>query len=400
MEAFGAQRPPAATPPDDRWIPIDVHALLETLIEDRERLGLAISAESLRADEQRFAAALGREAFERERKVLRAYAPVDPDRDTVRVDNLSGATTTDEALNPLVEHLFLKAGFDRLGPEAIEQALEVSSPLGLSVKLRPELVERVELWARGLGETTMQVRTWRHPLRGEEIRVEVHRRLAVVFRLRASQSLSLKLFREIPVADVEALLPHAEVRMRPIDQVVVVGGSAGALGGLASKLASIVVYGAAAASNLLWVAVVALTGASLRSFLGWRNAKSRRDSQMSRHLYYQNLASNAGVLRTLSGLALDEDLKEALLVHAFSGSTAHRDTAGPVEPDALGARISAWLRERFDVTVHFDIHDALTTAQRLLREADRAADGTGLGAAPRDSTVATDGRASDVGPAT
>lgn len=343
-----------------------MHALLDALIEDRERLGLDLPEDSLRTDEQRFAAALGREAFERERKVLRAYAPVDPDRDTVRVDrDTIAASSADEALNPLVEHLFVKAGFDRLGPEAIDAALKISSPLGLSVKLRPELVERVELWARGLGETTMQVRTWRHPVRGEAIRVEVHRRLAVVFRLRGHRSLSLKLFREIPVADVEALLPHAEVRMRPIDQAVVVGGSAGALGGLASKLASIVLYGAAAASNLLWVAVVALTGASLRSFLGWRNAKSRRDSQMSRHLYYQNLASNAGVIRTLSGLALDEDLKEALLVHAFTRSAGGGPDAAPDDPQALAARVSAWLRERFDVTVHFDVHDALATVRRL-----------------------------------
>src|SRR5690606_14540999 len=220
---------------------------------------------------------------------------------------------------------------------------------------QPERVRWIELWVRGRTTGARAVRTLWRPLKGEQRELELYRRLAVVFQSKDDEAINLKLFREIPVADVEALLPHAEVAMSALDRLKVLGSSLGALGGVAGKLLESTVV----ASQMLWLAVVALGGLSVRSFLGYRRAKHVRLSQMTHHLYYQNVANNAGVLHQMVASIGQEELKEAVLAYAI----VHGGGIGDAESLRLDA--ARWLWERFEVEVDFDGPDAVATLERL-----------------------------------
>ncbi len=153
--------------------------------------------------------------------------------------------------------------------------------------------------------------------------------------------------------------------MTRFDQLKIVGGGLGALGGVATKLWAVVVNGAAIASGFLWAATVAMVGLSVRSILGYRRAKTVRSSQMTHHLYFQNVANNAGVLDQLLTSIGHEELKEALLGYAILSSDRSIDDMG-----SFKSATEAWLVEAFGVRVDFDAADAYESLSRLELWAD------------------------------
>lgn len=105
-----------------------------------------------------------------------------------------------------------------------------------------------------------------------------------------------------------------------------------------------------------------------RTFSGYRNVRSRRDSQRTRNLYYQNVANNAGAIHVLASFITQEEIKEALLAYVICLTTEL-----PISSDSeLCRRVEAFLCERFGVTVQFDIADAIESLDRLALWNDRA----------------------------
>jgi len=339
--------------PDDRYVPLRTDDLVRALAADAERFGLrAEEVEALAAGMDRV---LRGEIECLRRELERAYDPHDPARDTLLVRDRPGRREGGPKVGQLVAYVLDKANYESLDEAQVSAAVGAANSHGIRVRMNPDRVQSLELWVRGRTTGSRAVRTLRRPIKGEAREVELYRRLAVVFQAKGEDVLTLKLFREIPVADVEALLPHAEVAMGGFDQLKIWGGSVGALGGLATKLLeSTVVF-----SQLLWVGVAALGGLSVRSFLGYRRAKHSRLSQMTHHLYYQNVANNAGVLDHLVVSIGHEELKEAMLAYVMVHGGRGSDAAG------LRQAVAAWMRERFAVEVDFDGPDALETLERL-----------------------------------
>ncbi|MCH9680348.1 MAG: DUF3754 domain-containing protein [Deltaproteobacteria bacterium] len=347
--------------PDDRFIPLRPDDLVDALAEDAEQFGC--SAQQLRDVAQGLDRVVAQEMGELRREVERAYDPHNPARDTLLVDDELERWREADHTRRLVGYLLDKANYEALDDVQVNAAVGAGNSHGIRIRVNPDRIDWIELWVRGRSKGSRAVRTLRRPIKGVNHEVELYQRLAVVFRAKDGEALNLKLFREIPVADVEALLPHAEVEMSPFDRLKVFGGSLGALGGLATKLFE----NAVAATQLMWVAVVALCGLSVRSFLGYRRAKHTRLSQMTHHLYYQNVANNAGVLDRLVANIGHEELKEAVLTYAL----AHR--GGVTSEAELSAAAAQWLRERFDVHVDFDGPDAVQTLERMGVWSDREA---------------------------
>lgn len=347
--------------PDDRYIPVRPDDLLDALAEDAASLGL--DADGLRELARGLEAVISQEIEELRRQVDRAYDPHNPARDTLLVGDDATLAQRSAGLPRLVSYLLDKANYEELDDVQLEAALRSANSHGIRIRVEPQRLELFELWVRGRTTTSRAIKSLRRPIRGREREVEIYRRLAVVFRAQGEHTLNLKLFREIPVADVEALLPHAEVQMGALDRLKIFGGSLGAVGGLLARMLETTV----AATQMLWLAVAALGGLSIRSFLGYRRAKSQRLSQMTHHLYYQNVANNAGVLDGLVASIGHEELKESLLAYALiHGGQVHSAAA-------LRERAASWLRERYGVDVDFDARDAARTLERLGLWADREA---------------------------
>lgn len=355
--------------PDDRYIPLRMDDLAAAIAADEETFGAA--ARELAEVGEVLERVVGRETVCFSRALERCYAPVNPDRDTIAVDEHAvDLDDTRATLEAMLSYLFDKANFERLDASQLRAAIATASSHGMAIRVVPEKVESIAIHVRGRTVKPLWLRTFRHPWKGETREVDLYRRLAVVFRMRGSEHVSLKLFREIPVADVEALLPHAEVRMSTFDRVKILGGGLGALGGVAWKAFIVLAKGAVFASHFIWAVIAAFLGLSVRSFFGYRRARYVRTAQMTHNLYYQNVANNAGVLDLLVTSTADEELKEVILAYGLLVADHGRRITQPAH---LGRAAEQWLAGAFGTAVDFDVTDALESLDRFALWSDRAA---------------------------
>lgn len=111
----------------------------------------------------------------------------------------------------------------------------------------------------------------------------------------------------------------------------------------------------------MWVVAIGGLILLIRTLMGYKNARTQRDWIRTRHLYYQNLDNNTGVIHALVSMVLQEECKESLLAYA----ACHAAAPPIASPDDLAQRVQRWLRERFDVEVDYDVRDALATLERM-----------------------------------
>lgn len=349
--------------PDDRYVPIRPGDLVAAMLRDPSLASIADGLPALHVALERIVHA---EANALARRIERAYAPCNPDRDTL----LSAERGDDRrTLASVLRYTFDKANYDLLEDAQVRAAIDSANVHGMRVRVDPDKLEELQLFVRGRCQETRLVRTIRRPIHGEMREVELYRRLAVVFRTHGSSEVSIKLFREIPVADLEALLPHAEAGMSTFDRIKILGGGIGALGGATWQAITLLVQGSMLAGQYVGALMLGLAGLSVRSILGYRRAKLRRTSQRTHHLYYQNIANNQAVLDLLVTSICHEEIKETLLAYAVLAA----DGNPPHDADGLSRAVEAWITRSFHVAVDFDVADALESLDRLGLWADRDA---------------------------
>ncbi len=345
----------AIEPPDNRFIPLRAVEVLRALVgpgaplEDHKDALTSVFG-CLRE-------VIDQEARSFERYLLDRYHPFWPDADTA-----SGPSETppdEAAFLRALAYLLDKCNCERLSDPQLQNAIDTANMHGLRVEIDNSVVRHLEVFVRGRGTITKRFRSARSPIKGRPREIEVFKRLALIVSFHNDEDVILKLFRDIPLADLEALMPHARLRMNWFDRVKVFGGGAGALGGAAPKLWAVLVGSAALTGGFVWVIVGALFGLSFKSFLGYRNTMKHRVGQRTQHLYYQNLANNAGVITTLLHQVSEEELKEALLAYAFLLNGENRSAV------ELDDRIERWLLDRLGIDVNFDCPDGLETLDRM-----------------------------------
>lgn len=349
---------------DDRFVPARAAELVERLIDDACERGAARAAcdDFARA----LTAVVEQESAALKRGLLDDYSHFNPDRDTLPLDSdLTWRTPGGYAeLDVQLAYLLDKANFERLDEIQLEQAVQVASTHGMVVRLDPQRVERLTIFVRGRGRVKFFRKSWRNPIRGKPVELDVFRRLVFVARLADDPHVLIKMFKDIPACDVEALLPHADVTMSWTDRLLMIGGGAGAAGSTAMKVLSV---GLAALSRTLWLLIVGLAMLTWRTFSGYRSARQRRDSQRTRHLYYQNVANNGAAIDAIVSMIEQEELKEAVaaylvLLNASPPPATERD---------LDQRVERWVHEQFKVRINFDCGDALETLDRFSLWIDR-----------------------------
>jgi hypothetical protein len=99
----------------------------------------------------------------------------------------------------------------------------------------------------------------------------------------------------------------------------------------------------------------------MKSFYGYLRAREKYQLSLTRHLYFQNLDNNAGVLYHLLAEAEEQELREIVLAWwllwrgGLVGATARQ----------IDAAAEQWLRKRCGVCADFEVGDALAKLQRL-----------------------------------
>lgn len=363
---------------DDRFVPLRVCDLLRCL---RDEFGGGDPASGL---DRVFAAmrdALDREACAMDRALADGYASFNPDRDTMPLTSDVAVRTPEgyAALRGALDRLLDKANFEPLDEFDVARVIRAANSHGLRVRLHPERIEFLSIWLRGRGRVERTRRRWQAGFRAETTTLDVFRRLVVVGRLKDDPHVLLKMFKDIPEDDVEALLPHAEVEMGLVDRLTMFSGGGVALGSTAFKVVGAISGSLLVLTKLLWILIVGFGAVAFRTFLGYRSARINRDSQRTRNLYYYNLSNNAGTIHTLVRMIVEEETKEAALAYVLL------DGGGPSpdSPAALKQRVEGFLRRRFGVVVDFDVDDALDTLTRLGLWRDR----TALRVVDRDEAV-------------
>ncbi|MEM7562231.1 MAG: TMEM143 family protein [Pseudomonadota bacterium] len=315
-----------------------------------------------------------------------SYAEMDPDSDT-RASGLK-SVQPEAAFIDLLDELLEKANYERITQEDLNQALNESSIFKIRLHVDFDDFNEVSLFARGESLKTETVNQL-FGLRKRQIDFVNYDRVVVFIRLRddleTSHSSSplcrpgstlLKLFRNVPKADLEMLFPNTQVRMRLTDKLLI-GVPAVISGGIvvSTKLgASLLLLGSLmgywlglhqqptelnqAAIMALLAGLAALGGYLWKQFNNFKNRKLRFMQALTQNLYFKNLDNNAGVFHRLANDAEEEESKEALLAYCFLLCSKQS-----MDKAALDQSIENWFENRWQCKLNFEIDDAL---QKLL----------------------------------
>ncbi|MBL8843712.1 MAG: DUF3754 domain-containing protein [Planctomycetes bacterium] len=289
--------------------------------------------------------------------------------------------------------LLARANFTDVPIEELHEAMRRHSSFGLKIEL--DLGDFVDLaaWRRRESTRREERRLW-FGLRRRTAVVPIYDRVCIFARFKGSErfaekkslegklgarpgGVSLRLYRDVPKHDVEALFPGVKVGMRTFDRALLgVPAAAGALqilnlkllGSLYALLLAVLVLlglrtgdatlGARGLGELAGVAVlVTFLFRQWARFLGRKNLLHR---QLAEHLQTCTLDSGFGVLLHLLDDAEAEEAVEVLLAYAFL-----RGSGGALAPAALDARVEEWLRQRLGLAVDFEEDDAVAKLRRL-----------------------------------
>ncbi|MGJ8694539.1 MAG: TMEM143 family protein [Thalassotalea sp.] len=322
------------------------------------------------------------------------YAPFDPNSDTLQLTNYS-AEQREQCQQTFAEN-FAKtlnaANFEKITDQDLQEALTEESLFKVRLEVEFNDFEQVVFYRRGESQLSETITSF-FGLRKQTINFTNYDRVAVYitfkdkayFEQQNKQPLDfepsstiIKLFQNVPKADLEMLFPNSEVRMRPIDKAII--GASAAVGGavvLVTKLgASILLLAALVAFWLGFRAEsVEMTQQHFISFgLGmgifgafifkeWSKFKNRKIKFMkalSDNLYFKNLDNNAGVFHTLIDAAEEEDFKEALLAYTFL-----LNSPSGLSALALDQKIETWFQANYHCRLDFEISDALAKLERM-----------------------------------
>ena len=352
--------------PDNRFIPVASDDLIDYLAADENTFGGDSS--KIREIANWFIRILEQEKSSFERLLIRSYSRINPDRETIDVLNSGPPVDSDfDSLNANVQHMLEKANFEKLSDDQMRTAIEAGNTHGLRVKLDLESIEEMSIWVRGRATAPFNHRTLAHPIRGETSDIAIFNRLALITRPAGELNVQVRLFKDIPIRDVEALLPNANVRMGVRDAVVMAGSGAGAVWTVVAKLLAV---GLVAASQLVWIIAVPLGGLSWKMFSGYRRAIKNRDSSRARHLYFKSLGVNRSAIHMISYMICEEEIKEAVLLYTFCLDAEADGQA--VSEAGVKAVIEEYLNDLTSIELDFDIADAIETLNRLGLWKDRS----------------------------
>lgn len=317
-----------------------------------------------------------------------AYAPVNPDADTRTVE--LDSTEDSARFIDLLETLLDKANYEKVSDRDLQQALSEESMFKIRLQVDFNDYAEVLLFCRGQSVRHETLTSW-FGLRKRDISFTNYDRVVVYLKFkddfdpslsqlpenRAGATL-LKLFQNVPKADLEMLFPNTRVRMRTMDKLLI-GVPAVVSGGIviSTKLGTtLVLIGTLVgywiglhqdpvelnrATVIALLAGLGALGAYLwKQFSNFRNRKLRFMQALTRNLYFKNLDNNAGVFLRLVNDAEEEECKEVVLAYFFLlvSNTALKQAE-------LDRVIENWFAEHWQVELDFEVDDALNKLVRL-----------------------------------
>lgn len=319
------------------------------------------------------------------------YEPFSPDSDLLHTRAFTAAerAVMQKRLVRQMTELLKQANFTRVDPANVHFVLSKDSTYKLDLEVDLNAFEEILIYYRGattISERRRDVK--RAYMRWKEVKVPVFQRMCLLFKLKpfdvrvrevmrernvdqkeaerrvrhmrgllpvtvASDYIYIKLFKNMPRSDVEMIFPNTKVHFRLFDKVKfgLTAGSGLGMGvfGTAGKLAAM--------SNPLTLigAVAGLGGVALRQATNFINQRTRYMVVLAQNLYFHSMADNRGVMALLADRAVEEDIKEEMLVY----SVLAKERVNIAHLSAVEEAIQSFLFQTFGIEVEFDGEAAL-----------------------------------------
>ena len=382
----------AASTRSDRFIPFTKSDVIEMCIKDAQLTEAELKG--FRDFCQILEALFHFEFHARLEKLKACYGPFNPDADTRHIFNTleSEKKNLQKQLVSELTAVLDAANFEKITAEDLQQALGEESLFQIRLEVDFDDFEDVIFFRRGesIKEETL-VKFF--GLSKKKFQFTNYERVAIYIKFKEKPYFDsqerknlyfepgatiIKLFHNVPKADLEMLFPNSKVRMKTIDKIII--GVPAAVSGmivLVTKLgASLLLVGSVISFWLglkdqevqikqqhliaLGAGLGTLGGFLFRQINKYKNRKIKFMKALSDNLYFKNLDNNAGVFYHLIDAAEEEEFKEAVLAYYFLLTA--KETLTKKE---LDDRIENWLAEKWDCHIDFEIGDAVDKLQRL-----------------------------------
>jgi Protein of unknown function (DUF3754) len=358
----------------EHFIPLRKHDLMELLVRDKQ-LPLA-EREPFRQFGRLVSAAIHFEYLAKLEELKDAYAPFDPDADTKPCEPLfpEERKGREDKVFAAFASLMQSADFRQLNQEAIHRAVQQTpDDWGLNMDLDLNVFERLEVYERGevIGGHTR--RSWRGLWRLEKVKVPLYQRLALILKLKPHHRIDanldvnlvyFKLFKDVPRADVDMLLPGSRPRIRPMDRALIFWPLAVGLALLLYHFTQVLPR--FELNELVSLASLSLAAAfcgyAYRSFHNYIAKRQTYILQLIRSLYFKALDSNTGVLMRLLDEAEEQQCREAFLAYFCLSRFAPPEgwTA-----EQLDDYVEMYLEGTAGLKVDFDVGAALMKLEQM-----------------------------------
>jgi len=321
------------------------------------------------------------------------YSPFNPDADT-RLNYDYSEQEKKTLQKKLVEGLAAilnAANFQKITETDLEEALKEESLFKIRLRVDFEDFEEVIFYQRGESlkeETLLKFYGFKKEpfifTNYDRVMIYIKFKEEDYFKAKNQKTLYftpgstiIKLFQNVPKADLEMLFPNSEVRMKTIDKLII--GIPAAVSGIvviATKLGASILLIASVISFWLGLTkkevkieqqhliALALGLATLGGFLfkqvnKFKNRKIKFMKALSDNLYFKNLDNNTGVFHHLVDAAEEEEFKEAVLAYYFL-LVEDKD----LTISELDDTIERWFESKHNCRINFEIEDAFKKLER------------------------------------
>jgi hypothetical protein len=211
------------------------------------------------------------------------------------------------------------------------------------------------------------------------VQAPVFRRLAVVLRRAGDPYIHIRMFRDVPFSDLEAVLPGADTCMRPADKFWL--GTTILSAGYTLLSAAGVDLGRFELNESVakGVALYSMLGA-YRVYYYYTVLRDLATGRLNKQLYYQQLNGNVGLLSHLVDETAQQEADMILAAYLF----LLRSGRQPADEAELDRLVEQYLARTLPEPVNFDVAAAAAGLRRLRL----AAAGPAPGAIPLETAIA------------
>ncbi|HVK08285.1 MAG TPA: DUF3754 domain-containing protein [Gemmataceae bacterium] len=312
------------------------------------------------------------------RHIKDAYAPFDPDADTLPLTQ-----PTDEERDRALERLFRevkglleKANYKELSRLEALEVMKGASYWGVELDVDWTVFDHLEMYYRGDSTGTRSLRRWWKLWWKEEVTVAEFNRLVIILKQRPhrrlgavadTKSVFVKVFKDLPKCDLEMVLPGTKILLTKLDLGMIVYPLASGFGILLYKVLADVIgfrdfLSLGLSVTLSWSLAALFLGYGYKSYVSYTTKKTSYALQLTQSLYYQVIGTNAGVFARLVDEAEEQEVREALLAYFFLWQ---RGGGRAMTARELDDRIEEDLDQRLGIKVDFEIADALDKLDTL-----------------------------------